>query len=107
MKKIKSVKLKNDFRRAFVFFPKGTKLDADFINKTYVISKGLECFTEYEIRNCTTDLFEVEYEPERKSIIVKVEYDSKNGNTDFTAQNISYILNLYSDLNHKVTEVRK
>lgn len=103
MRKIKSVKLLNDYRDRTHYILAGTKLTNN--GGLFWWLANIMAIDEDEIREDKTNLFDVEYEPERKSIMVKIEYDSINGNNDFTAQNISYILNLYSDLNHKVTEV--
>ncbi len=103
MRKIKSVKLLNDYRDRTHYILAGTKLANN--GGLFWWLANIMAIDENEIREDKTNLFDVEYEPERKSIMVKIEYDSINGNNDFTAQNISYILNLYSDLNHKVTEV--
>ena len=74
MRKIKSVKLKNDYRTAYYFLPQGTPLKFD--NGGYWVSDLGHNYSGTEIRDCKTDLFEIEYESEKKYIDVRIEYDS-------------------------------
>jgi hypothetical protein len=74
-KKIKSVKLKNDFRTAHIFIKAGTHFECQNEkmyrwNLDYV---GRYC--DYEVINNKNDFFDIEYEPETKFIDVRIEYN--------------------------------
>lgn len=112
MKKIKSVKLKNDFRTYSYFVPKGKELYLTSQGKYSLIiaDKDIAVFTVREIEYNTTDLFEIEYEAESKSITVKIEYENI-GDTNLTvtaekiANTLSALFHIYVK-NLKVTEVK-
>jgi hypothetical protein len=72
-KKIKSVKLKNDYRDEYLVIKAGTEL---VINQKgdWLTADG-RGFAIRQITDCKTDLFDIEYEPEAKSITVKIEYE--------------------------------
>ena len=72
-RKIKSVKLRNDYRDRTYFIPAGTELTND--NTSYWWLMKIISIHEDDIKRNITDLFDIEYEPERKSITVKIEYD--------------------------------
>jgi len=74
-RKIKSVKLKNDYRTLEKFIPAGTPIHFD--GELWVCDgeNWQAFFTEKQITKNETGLFDIEYEPERKSITVKIEYD--------------------------------
>ena len=102
-RKIKSVKLKNDYRDENNFIPAGTK----------VTSKGSDLWIlgeeywipEIKVISNKTDLFDIEYETERKSITVKIEYDYSPGDSLLSATNIAYSLDGDYNINPKVTKV--
>jgi len=110
MKKIKSVKLKNDFRTYSYFVPKGTEFIPYFTGKysSIIADKDIGVFTVREIEYNTTDLFEIEYENEPKIITVKIEYEDKGRpESILTVEKVSNILNdFYAYNNVKVTEVK-
>jgi len=108
MKKIKSVKLKNDFRTSLDFVPKGTELTITNDRYHYIVPNQLIYYSIQQIENCTTDLFEIEYEAEPKSITVKIEYEDKGRpESILTVEKVSNILNdFYAYNNVKVTEVK-
>ena len=70
---IKSVKLKNDYRTAYAFVEKGTPLM--FNGNTWEFPRGEfnNCFRDADIMGCKTDLFEIEYEQERRYVDVRIE----------------------------------
>ena len=107
MKKIKSVKLKNDFRTSIDFIPKGIRLELTK-GGYYYIPETSFCYPNKEIESCTTDLFEIEYEPERKSITVKIEYENVgDSNLTFTVEKITTLIGSFLQIkNLKVTEVK-
>jgi len=108
MKKIKSVKLKNDFRTALDFVPKGTELIITNDKHHYIVPNQLIYYSIENIENNTTDLFEIEYFPETKSITVKIEYEhTLEDEPSLTAENIANMLILCTMQidNLKVTEV--
>ena len=108
MKKIKSVKLKNDFRTSTDFVPKGTELKLTEDGNYFILNK-LNSYSIEKIKNCTTDLFEIEYEAESKSITVKIEYEhTLEDEPSLTAENIAAMLILCTMQidNIKVTEVK-
>ena len=100
-RKIKSVKLRNDYRDRTYFIPAGTELTNN--NTSYWWLMKIISIHEDDIKRNITDLFEIEYESERKSITVKIEYDFREGDTKLTCDNIKNLL--YLDLNLTVTEV--
>jgi len=107
MKKIKSVKLKNDYRTWLYFFPRGTELIPKS-NGCYVLGGSHE-FPNACIIDNTTDLFEIEYEPEMKSITVKIEYTNYlNNKRDLNATDVFHCLESHLIIygNFKVTEVK-
>ena len=108
MKKIKSVKLKNDFRTSTDFVPKGTELTITNDRYHYIVPNQLIYYSIQQIENCTTDLFEIEYESERKSITVKIEYENVgDSNLTFTVEKITnFIGSFFQIKNLKVTEVK-
>ena len=78
-RKIKSVKLNKDFNNGVHFVGKGTLLLKGGNNNTYYTRFFNDFnlfFDEMDIRKNSTGLFDIEYEPERKSITVKIEYNS-------------------------------
>jgi hypothetical protein len=106
MKKIKSVKLKNDYRSWNLYVPKGTVLDYAKADKEWILRDDLT-FDNSEIMEDITDLFEIEYEPERKFILVRIEYDECYVGNWLSADYISIILKkfLSPHRNIKVTEL--
>ena len=82
MRKIKSVKLKNDYRTASYFLGKGYLLKFDKKEKGWISELGHN-YSEEEIRDCKTDLFEIEYEEEKKYIDVRIEYYNDSMLGDF------------------------
>lgn len=85
-KKIKSVKLKKDYYNGFdILIPQGTIQTAITNNSNIYYFKPLDfyvyppSFTEQYIED-HPDFFEIEYEPEVKSIIVKIEYEEREYN---------------------------
>ena len=113
-KKIKSVRLKNDFRNAKSFSAKGNALFKTlsfwYLNESN--NCGLIKFSEDEILNSGTDLFEIEYEPERKFIDVRIEYDKWVccGDSEITANLLETNLSTqsqYIGCNLKVTELNQ
>jgi len=107
MRKIKSVKLKNDFRTSIYLYPKGTELKRDYQGNYQL--QGVRGYLIEEIINNTTDLFEIEYFPETKSITVKIEYEhTLEDEPSLTAENIANMLILCTMQidNLKVTEVK-
>lgn len=73
MKKIKSVKLKNDYRSWNLYLPKGTVLNYNKGDKEWILEDDLT-FGEGEIKEDVTNLFEIEYEEERKYIDVRIDF---------------------------------
>ena len=74
--KIKSVKLKNDYRTEDFVYQKGIPAEIED-NDCYRFRKGTGeylLFYKSDIENNKTDLFEIEYEQERKYIDVRIEY---------------------------------
>jgi len=94
-REIKSVKLKNDFRTSLDFVPKGTELIITNDKHHYIVPNQLIYYSIQQIENCKTDLFEIEYENERKSITVKIEYDSQY---DLLPHDIHDVINSCDDL---------
>ena len=81
-KKIKSVKLKHDYRDEFRLITKGTELIQK--NQQYWrLTDARTICTEDIVKN-KSDIFEIEYkdEPETKSITVKIEY--QNSGVDYS-----------------------
>ena len=72
MKKIKSVKLKNDYRTAYCFLAKGALLIND--GEGYWTTYRGHRYPDNEIRNCKTDLFEIEYEEGIKFVDIRFEF---------------------------------
>ncbi len=87
MAKIKSVKLKHDYRDEFRLIPKGTWLtQKDQFYWKLLDSRTIR--TEDIVKN-KSDIFEIEYEPETKSITVKIEYQNSGvDNSDLTDDHI-------------------
>ncbi len=84
MAKIKSVKLKHDYRDEFRLIPKGTWLtQKDQFYWKLLDSRTIR--TEDIVKN-KSDIFEIEYEPETKSITVKIEYESWENDTELTVE---------------------
>ena len=105
-RKIKSVKLRNDYRDRTYFIPAGTELTNN--NTSYWWLMKIISIHEDDIKRNITDLFEIEYESERKSITVKIEYDeSQYFSRDITPEDIEYFISgstvQYGNIN--VTEV--
>ena len=71
MKNIKSVKLKNDYRTGYSYMEAGAPLVWETDDNKWLL-KGIGRWNEREIINNKTDLFEVEYEEERKYIDVRI-----------------------------------
>jgi len=79
-KKIKSVKLKNDYRTEDFVYLKGHIGEIDDYGHCCRFRKKTGeylYFSKSDIENNKTDLFEIEYEPERKFIDVRIEYDNR------------------------------
>ncbi len=74
MKNIKSVKLKNDYRTGYSYMEAGAPLVWETDDNKWLL-KGIGRWNEREIINNKTDLFEVEYEEERKYIDFRIECD--------------------------------
>ena len=75
-KKIKSVKLKNDYRTEDFVYLKGHIGEIDDYGHCCRFRKKTGeflYFSKSDIENNKTDLFEIEYEPERKFIDVRIE----------------------------------
>ena len=74
-KKIKSVKLKHDYRDEFRLITKGTELIQK--NQHYWRLTDARTISTEDIVKNKSDIFEIEYkdEPETKSITVKIEYE--------------------------------
>ena len=105
MKKIKSVKLKNDFNNSIVCFQRGTPLYRGVeLWKTTTADLSDLLFTDSEILNNKTDLFEIEYEEERKYIDVRIEYYNDSMLRDF---DISYFKKFEEDIKSKSSHERK
>ena len=71
-KKIKSVKLKNDYQTEDFVYLKGHIGEIDDYGHCCRFRKKTGeflYFSKSDIENNKTDLFEIEYEPERKSIV--------------------------------------
>jgi len=107
-KRIRSVKLKNDYRTLDKFIPAGTPIHFD--GELWVCNgeNYQALFTEKQMSKNETGLFEIKYEPERKSITVKIEYDeSQYFSRDITPEDIEYFISgstvQYGNIN--VTEV--
>lgn len=96
--KIKSVKLKNDYRTEDFVYQKGIPAEIEN-NDCYRFRKDTGeylLFYKSDIENNTTDLFEVEYEEERKYIDVRIEYKTKNDQLTqfpFTEANVNDSVN--------------
>ena len=84
MRKIKSVKLLNDYRDRTHYILAGTKLANN--GGLFWWLANIMAIDENEIREDKTNLFDVEYEPERKSIMVKIEYESWENDTELTVE---------------------
>ena len=94
MKKIKSVKLKNDYNNSIVRYQRGTPLYRGVeLWKTTTADLSDLIFSDSDILQNKTDLFEIEYEAERKYIDVRIEYDAKN--TDMDSETIKNALNIW------------
>ena len=109
MKKIKSVKLKNDYRTAYYFLPQGTPLKFDN-DRGYWVSDLGHIYSGTEIRDCKTDLFEIEYEEERKYTDFRIEYDNLEGSfgtLKIEVENIgSALRNMFRpDFDFKITKL--
>ena len=104
-RKIKSIKLKNDYRTLEKFIPADTPLHFD--GELWVCNgeSYQAFFTEKQMSKNETGLFEIEYQAERKSITVKVEYDFCEGDTPLSVTNIEYSLDGDYRINPKVTEI--
>ena len=92
-KRIRSVKLKNDYRTLDKFIPAGTPIHFD--GELWVCNgeNWKAFFTEKQITKNETGLFDIEYESERKSITVKIEYDeSQYFSRDITPEDIEYFI---------------
>ena len=78
-KKIKSVKLKHDYRDEFRLITKGTELIQK--NQHYWRLTDARTISTEDIVKNKSDIFEIEYkdEPETKSITVKIEYENLAG----------------------------
>ena len=90
-KRIRSVKLKNDYRTLDKFIPAGTPIHFD--GELWVCNgeNWKAFFTEKQITKNETGLFDIEYE--RKSITVKIEYDeSQYFSRDITPEDIEYFI---------------
>ena len=76
MKKIKSVKLKNDYNDGVKVFKKNTVLlnSGNLFKVNNATGNSLTYYLD-EILSNKTDLFEIEYEEERKYIDVRIEYE--------------------------------
>ena len=73
MKKIKSVKLKNDYRTGYSYMEAGAPLVWETDDNKWLL-KGICRWNEQEIINNKTGLFKIEYEEERKYIDVRIGY---------------------------------
>lgn len=111
-KKIKSVKLKNDYRNDNWVIKKGTVGRYNLLNEIYYFESdfGIKGFFVNHILNNKTELFEIEYEPERKFIDVRIEYDNLEGTfggLNMEVENIgSTLRNMFRpDFNFKVTKL--
>ena len=105
-RKIKSVKLLNDYRDRTHYILAGTKLTNT--NTSYWWLANIMSIHEDEIREDKTNLFDVEYEsePETKKITVQIEYNHYKGDTYLTADNVLHCIQSYSGLTAKVTEIK-
>ena len=85
-KKIKSVKLKHDYRDEFRLITKGTELIQK--NQHYWRLTDARTISTEDIVKNKSDIFEIEYkdEPETKSITVKIEYESWENDTELTVE---------------------
>lgn len=104
-RKIRSVTLKKDYRTLEKFIPADTPLHFDGELWVYHDEFYQAFFTEKQITKNETGLFDIEYEPERKSITVKIEYDFREGDTPLSVTNIEYSLDKDYDINPKISEV--
>ena len=107
MKKIKSVKLKNDYRDLDKTLPKGHALKCS--SDTGNWGDGSLYFRRSDIEANKTDLFEIEYEEERKYIDVRIEYDNLEGSfgtLNMETENIgSALRNMFRpDFDFKITK---
>jgi len=106
--KIKSVKLKNDYRTNDWVIQKGTVGSYNLLNEVCYFENdyGIKGFLIKDMLNNKTDLFEIEYEPERKFIDVRIEYEGDD------IINISAIIErgirrwAAESKNFKVTEIK-
>lgn len=104
-RKIRSVTLKNDYRTLEKFIPADTPLHFDGELWVCDVEFYQAFFTEKQITKNENGLFDIEYEPERKSITVKIEYDFREGDTPLSVTNIEYSLKEVYNINPEVTEV--
>ena len=79
MKKIKSVKLKNDYNDGVKVFKKNTVLlnSGNLFKVNNATGNSLTYYLD-EILSNKTDLFEIEYEEERKYIDVRIEFENED-----------------------------
>ena len=86
-KKIKTVKLKNDYRDEYYYHLAGESLQR-LVSGFWQIGFNGKVVKEDNILEDTTNLFAVEYEPETetKSITVKIEYESWENDTELTVE---------------------
>jgi hypothetical protein len=111
MRKIKSVKLKNDYNNSIVCFQRGTPLYRGVeLWKTTTADLSDLLFTDSEILNNKTDLFEIEYEEEIKYIDVRIEFENEDYTDSWKPAMIRYIErtlnnNFIMTKNFKVTEL--
>ena len=104
-RKISGAILKNDYRTLEKFIPAGTPIYFD--GELWVCNgeNWQAFFTEKQITKNETGLFDIEYETERKSITVKIEYDYSPGDSPLSVTNIAYSLDGDYNINPKVREV--
>jgi len=107
-KKIKSVKLKNDYRTNDWVIQKETVGSYNLLSKIYYFESdyGIRGFFIKDILDNKTDLFEIEYEPETKFIDVRIEY---NPSDPLTVEDIEFSLkkDYAKGFIEKVTELSK
>jgi len=111
-KKIKSVKLKNDYRTEDFVYLKGHIGEIDDYGHCCRFRRETGeylYFSKSDIENNKTDLFEIEYEPERKFIDVRIEYEEDRTFVVLTVDDLPKCLSstthFSTERNFKVTEL--